>query len=39
VFEILRRLTGARHWTAFAYFPQLWKHGRIDPPAPGPPVS
>lgn len=28
-FEILRRLTGHRAWTAFSLFPELWKHGRI----------
>jgi cation:H+ antiporter len=26
--EILRRMTGKRAWTAFTLFPELWKHGR-----------
>ncbi len=30
--EIVRRLTGQRSWGAFAYFPQLWKHGRVVRP-------
>ncbi|MEP7027553.1 MAG: hypothetical protein ABI960_03060 [Candidatus Eisenbacteria bacterium] len=30
--ELLRRLSGRRSWAAFAYFPQLWKHGRVVRP-------
>jgi len=27
-YEILRRMTGGRAWSAFVLFPELWKHGR-----------
>jgi hypothetical protein len=27
-YEILRRVTGGRAWSAFVLFPELWKHGR-----------
>ena len=30
--EILRRVAGRRSWGALAYFPQLWKHGRVVRP-------
>ena len=30
--EIFRRLTGRRAWSAFTLFPDLWKHGRTARP-------
>ena len=31
-FEMVKRMTGKRAWTAFVLFPELWKHGRTGHP-------
>jgi cation:H+ antiporter len=32
--ELLRRATGRRAWSAFTLFPELWKHGRVHATKP-----